>query len=179
RRDDRPIRQWAMCGHGGFLSAAAAQLTGTHATAAGVAIAVLPFTNLSGGANDQPFADGLTDELITDLSMIRTLRVISRQSAMQLKGTDKTAPVIAREVGAGYVLTGGIRRAGSNLRITAQLVDAPADTQIWAEKFSGTLDDVFDIQERLSRQIVDALRVRLTPTEERRIAERPIADVRA
>jgi len=142
-------------------------------------IAVLPFTNLSADPASEHFADGLTDEIITDLSMLRTVRVISRQSAMRLKGTDKDVRTIARELGTRYVLTGGIRTAGSNLRVTAQLVDATADAPLWADKYSGTLDDVFDIQERLSRQIVDALRVRLTPDEDRRIAERPIADRRA
>ena len=142
-------------------------------------IAVLPFTNLSADPASEHFADGLTDEIITDLSMLRTLRVISRQSAMRLKGTDKDVRTIARELGTRYVLTGGIRTAGSNLRVTAQLVDATADAPLWADKYSGTLDDVFDIQERLSRQIVEALRVRLTPDEDRRIAQRPIADTRA
>jgi TolB-like protein/thioredoxin-like negative regulator of GroEL len=142
-------------------------------------VAVLPFANLSADSENEHFADGLTDEVITDLSMIKTLRVISRQSAMRLKGSDKDVRTLARELGARYVLTGGIRRAGPNLRITAQLVDASVDAQLWADKYTGTLDDVFDIQEKLSHQIVDALRLRLTPAEERRIAERPIADVRA
>ena len=142
-------------------------------------VAVLPFTNLSADPASEHFADGLTDEIITDLSMIKTVRVISRQSAMRLKGTDKDVRTIARELGTRYVLTGGIRTAGSNLRVTAQLVDATADSTLWADKYSGTLDDVFDIQERLSRQIVEALRLRLTPEEDRRIAERPIADMRA
>ena len=142
-------------------------------------VAVLPFTNMSADPASEHFADGLTDEIITDLSMLRTVRVISRQSAMRLKGTDKDVRTIARELGTRYVLTGGIRTAGSNLRVTAQLVDATADTPLWADKYTGTLDDVFDIQERLSRQIVEALRVRLTPDEDRRIAERPIADMRA
>ena len=142
-------------------------------------IAVLPFASVSPEQDSEHFADGLTDELITDLSMIKTLRVISRQSAMQLKGSQKDLRTIAREVGARYVLTGSIRRAGSSLRVTAQLVDARADTQLWADKFNGTLEDVFEIQERMSRQIVDALRLRLTPTEDRRLARRPIADLRA
>ena len=142
-------------------------------------IAVLPFASVSPEQDSEHFADGLTDELITDLSMIKTLRVISRQSAMQLKGSQKDLRTIAREVGARYVLTGSIRRAGSSLRVTAQLVDARADTQLWADKFNGTLEDVFEIQERMSRQIVDALRLRLTPTEDRRLAQRPIADLRA
>ena len=142
-------------------------------------VAVLPFTNLNADLEAEHFADGLTDEVITDLSMLKTVRVISRQSAMRLKGTDKDVRTIARELGTRYVLTGGIRKAGPNLRVTAQLIDATADAPIWADKYSGTLDDVFDIQERLSRQIVEALRLSLTPDEDRRIAERPIADMRA
>jgi serine/threonine protein kinase/tetratricopeptide (TPR) repeat protein len=142
-------------------------------------IAVLPFASVSAEQESDHFADGLTDEVITDLSMIKTLRVISRQSAMRLKGSDKDLRTIARELGARYVLTGSIRRAGSSLRVTAQLVDARVDAQLWADKFNGTLEDVFEIQERLSRQIVDALRLRLTPNEDRRLAQRPIADVRA
>jgi serine/threonine protein kinase len=142
-------------------------------------IAVLPFAIVTGEQETDHFADGLTDEVITDLSMIKTLRVISRQSAMRLKGSDKDLRTIARELGARYVLTGSVRRAGSSLRITAQLVDARSDVQLWAEKFQGALEDVFAIQERLSRQIVDALRLRLTPTEDRRLAQRPIGDVRA
>jgi serine/threonine protein kinase/tetratricopeptide (TPR) repeat protein len=142
-------------------------------------IAVLPFAIVTAGQETDHFADGLTDEVITDLSMIKTLRVISRQSAMRLKGSDKDLRTIARELGARYVLTGSIRRAGSSLRITAQLVDARTDAQLWADKFNGTLGDVFEIQERLSRQIVDALRLKLTPTEDRRLAQHPIGDVRA
>ena len=142
-------------------------------------IAVLPFVVVTAGQETDHFADGLTDEVITDLSMIKTLRVISRQSAMRLKGSDKDLRTIARELGARYVLTGSIRRAGSSLRITAQLVDARTDAQLWADKFHGALEDVFEIQERLSRQIVDALRLRLTPTEDRRLAQRPIVDLRA
>src|SRR5690242_8154332 len=142
-------------------------------------IAVLPFASVTAEPDNEHFADGLTDEVITDLSAIRTLRVISRQSAMLLKGTSKDIRTIARELGARYVLTGSVRRSGSNLRLTAQLVDARADSQLWAEKYNGSLDDVFDMQERLSRQIVDALRLRLTPAEDKRLAERPIADPRA
>jgi len=142
-------------------------------------IAVLPFANVGAETEGEHFSDGLTDELITDLSMLRTLRVISRQSAMRLKGSDKDVRTLARELGARYVLTGSVRKAGRNLRLTAELVDARADTQLWAEKFTGTLEDVFDIQEKISRQIVDALRMRLTPAEDKRLAERPIGDARA
>src|SRR5947208_12136849 len=114
-------------------------------------IAVLPSASVSAEQESDLFADGLTDEVITDLSMIKTLRVISRQSAMRLKGSDKDLRTIARELRARYVLTGTIRRAGSSLRVTAQLVDAKADAPLWADKFNGRLEDVFDIQERLAR----------------------------
>jgi TolB-like protein len=159
----------------------AGQLTGARpADGAGVlTLAVLPFVNLSPDADTEYLADGLTDELITDLSMIKTLRVISRQTAMRLKGSDKDVRTIARELGTRYVLTGGLRKSGADVRITAQLVDAEVDAQLWAEKFAGTLDGVLDMQERLSRQIVDALRLRLTPAEARRLEHRSIADARA
>src|SRR4029453_9009251 len=142
-------------------------------------VAVLPFTNLSANPDSDYFADGLTDELITDLSMLKTLRVISRQSAMRFKGTDKDVRTIARELGTRYVLTGGVRRSGSDVRITAQLVDAQLDAPLWAEKFAGTVGDVLDMQDRISRQSADALSLRLTPPEERRMAHRSITDARA
>src|SRR5262245_7617215 len=160
---------------------ASAPVTGSRST--GImevpTIAVLPFVSVSVEEETNHFADGLTDEVITDLSMIKTLRVISRQSAMRLKGSDKDLRTIARELGARYVLTGSIRRAGANIRITAALVDSRTDAQIWADKFNGTLEAVFEIQEHLSREIVEALRLRLTPVEDRRLAQRPLGDVRA
>jgi TolB-like protein len=161
------------------LASADTRGVGSMAGAEVPTIAVLPFAIVTGEQETDHFADGLTDEVITDLSMIKTLRVISRQSAMRLKGTDKDLRTVARELGARYVLTGSVRRAGSSLRITAQLVDARTDVQLWADKFNGALEDVFEIQEHLSRQIVDALRLRLTPAEDRRLAQHPIGDVRA
>jgi len=142
-------------------------------------IAVLPFTNMSGDADNEYFSDGLTEEVIADLAGIKALSVISRTSAMLFKGTDKDLPTIARELSVRYVLEGGVRKAGSSLRITAQLVDAQKDTPLWSEKYSGTLDDVFEVQERVSREIVCALDVTLTSDENQRLAERPIADPRA
>lgn len=141
-------------------------------------IAVLPFENLSPDPDNAFFADGLTEELIADLSKVRALRVISRTSAMHYKGTTKPLPVIAHELNVRHVLEGSVRRAGNNLRITAQLIDAATDAHLWAEKYSGTLDDVFDLQERLSRRIVDALRVVLTPDEDRRLGARGAASPR-
>ena len=153
--------------------------TAQQASADTKSIVVLPFANLSPDPDTEYFSDGLTDEIITDLSRIRALRVISRSSAMRLKGDERGLAAIGRDLACRYVLEGSVRRAANSLRITARLVDAPHDVQIWADKYGGTLDDVFDIQERVSRSIVDALEIRLTPQEAAQLAERPIADVRA
>ncbi|MCX5800134.1 MAG: protein kinase [Candidatus Eisenbacteria bacterium] len=142
-------------------------------------IVVLPFENLSPDPDQEYFSDGLTEEVISDLSKVHALRVISRSSAMTFKGTKKTIPEIAKQLEVQYVLEGSVRKAGNSLRITAQLIDAASDAHIWAEKYSGTLDDVFDVQEKVSRAIVDALKLKLTPEESRKIAERPIDNVAA
>jgi serine/threonine protein kinase len=142
-------------------------------------IAVLPFTNLSPDPEDDYFVEGLAEEIIVDLSAIRALKVISRASAMRFKSADRYLPAIAGELGVRYVLQGSVRRAGQSLRITAQLIDAQQDTNIWAEKYDGNLDDVFAIQEEISRRIVTALKLRLSPSEDRQIAARPLMDLRA
>jgi TolB-like protein/Flp pilus assembly protein TadD len=142
-------------------------------------IVVLPFANLSPDPANEYLGDGLTEEIITDLSKVRALSVISRTSAMQLKGAKKDAKTIGRELDVQYVLDGSVRKAGNSLRITAQLIDAAADAQLWSDKYTGTMDDVFEVQERVSREIVRALDITLTSDEHRRLAERPIADARA
>lgn len=148
-------------------------------TRAGKSIAVLPFENLSPDPDNAYFADGLTEELIADLSQVRCLRVISRTSVMHFKGMDLTLPTIARELGVGYVLEGSVRRAGNSLRITAQLIEANTDVHLWAQNYSGTLEDVFDMQEQVSRAIVHALELRLSPAEEGRLAARPLPNAAA
>ncbi len=142
-------------------------------------IIVLPFVNMSPDPEQEYFSDGLTEEIITDLSHIHDLLVISRSSAMTFKGSKKKIKEIAKEVNIRYVLEGSVRKAGNNLRITAQLIDAATDAHLWAEKYIGTLDDVFDIQEKVSRSIVDALKLNLTAKEDEQIAERPIDNVKA
>ncbi len=139
-------------------------------------IVVLPFENRSADPDDEYFSDGLTDEVISDLSRISALHVISRNSSMMLKRTTKDTRTLRRELGVTHLVTGTVRRAGTALRVTADLVEASTDTTIWNEKFSGTMEDVFGIQEEISRQIVSALKVKLTDTEERAVAERPIDD---
>ena len=142
-------------------------------------IVVLPFENLSPDPENEYFADGLTEEIIADLSKLHTLRVISRTSAMLLKNSAKDAPTIAHDLKVRFVLEGSVRRAGDSLRITAQLIDAVEDTHLWAEKYSGTLEDVFDLQEQLSRKIIEGLRIPLSSEEERYLSSRRIPDSRA
>jgi non-specific serine/threonine protein kinase len=140
-------------------------------------IVVLPFENLSPDPDQEYFSDGLTEEVISDLSMVHALEVISRSSAMTFKGSSKKVPEIAKELNVRYVLEGSVRRAGNNLRITAQLIDAERDVHLWADKYTGTLDDVFAMQETVSRSIVGELQLQLTPEEDRRIGERPFESV--
>ena len=139
-------------------------------------IVVLPFENMSSDNENEYFSAGLTEEITADLSKLHDLLVISRSSAMTFKGTNKRVQEIAKEVGVRYVLEGSVRKAGNSLRITAQLIDAANDAHLWAEKYSGTVDDVFDIQERVSRSIVDALRLELTPQERARLVQKAPAD---
>jgi len=142
-------------------------------------VVVLPFANVSPDADTEYFSDGLTDELITDLSRVQALRVISRTTAMQYKGSALSLREIGTAVGVRWALTGSVRRAGNALRISAQLVDVQRDEPEWAEKYNGTLDDVFDVQERVSRAIVQALGVVLSPQESAQLSARPLQDVRA
>ncbi len=140
-------------------------------------IIVLPFENISPDPDQEYFSDGLTEEIITDLSHIHDLLVISRSSAMTFKGTKKKIGEIATDVNVRYVLEGSVRKAGNNLRITAQLIDASNDSHLWAEKYSGALEDVFMIQEKVSRSIVESLEVKLKPREDQHLADRPIRDL--
>jgi serine/threonine protein kinase/cytochrome c-type biogenesis protein CcmH/NrfG len=129
------------------------------------AIAVLPFENISADKENDYFSNGLTEELIINLSRLKNMRIISRTTSMQFKGTKKDIKTIGREIGARYVIEGSVRKAGDNLRIAAQLIDVENDSQLWAESFKGKLEDIFDIQEKVSKDIVDALMLKLSPTE--------------
>ncbi|MGA7923822.1 MAG: adenylate/guanylate cyclase domain-containing protein, partial [Thermoplasmata archaeon] len=124
-------------------------------------IAVLPFANISPDPTDGYFADGLTEELIAVLSQVPELRVIARTSIMQYKTTLKPVSQIAAELGVTAVLEGSVRKAGNRLRITAQLIDAPSEGHLWTNTYDRQLDDVFELQSEMARQVADALKVKL------------------
>ncbi len=142
-------------------------------------IVVLPFVALGSDGQGDVFSDGLTDELITDLSAISRLRVICRTSAIRLKGADSDLKKIAAELNVQYVMEGTVRTSGNSLRVTAKLINPATDSLLWAEKYSGTLEDVFAIQESLSRKIAEALKLKLSPSESLKLSEKPIQDIRA
>ena len=143
------------------------------------AIAVLPFGNISPDKESDYFSDGLTEELIINLSRLKDIRVVPRTTSMQYKGTTKEVKAIGRELGTRYILAGSVRKFQDNLRIAVELVDVEADAQLWAETYKGKLEDVFDIQEKVSKQIVDALMVKLTPKEQVVLTKRPTLNPQA
>ena len=133
-------------------------------------IAVLPFTNLSDDPSQEYFADGMTEDLITDLSKLSGLFVIARNSVFTYKGKTVKVRQVAEELGVRYVLEGSVRRVGDQVRINAQLIDATTGGHVWAERYDGSLADVFALQDRVTANIIDALAVTLTPQEREDVA---------
>ena len=128
-------------------------------------IAVLPFTNYSTEADSDYFSDGLSEELMMQLSHIKELKVISRSTTMQYKNSGKDSTTIGHELGTRNILEGSVRRAQDKLRITVQLIDVESDTHLWAKTFKGKIDDIFEIQEEVAEQIAEALKLELTTQE--------------
>ncbi len=138
-------------------------------------LAVLPLENLSGDPEQEYFADGMTEALITSLAKVEALRVISRTSVMQYKRARKPLPEIARELGVDAVVEGSVLRAGNRVRITAQLISAATDEHLWTESYDRDLGDTLALQSEVARAIASAVRVELTPRDERRLARaRPV-----
>jgi pentatricopeptide repeat protein len=142
-------------------------------------IAVLPFTNMSGDPEQEYFADGMVDEIITALSRIRWLFVIARNSSFTYKGQPIDVNQVGRELGVRYVLEGSVRRAGVRVRITAQLIDAPDRTHLWADRFEGSLDDVFDLQDKVASTVAGVIEPTLQAAETARSRSRSTTDLTA
>ena len=135
-------------------------------------IAVLPFANLSAEKDNEYFSEGLTEEIIMNLSKLQMLKVIARGSIMRYGNEGKTHKQTASDLGVQYLLEGSVRRQGRELRITAQLIDALRDVYVWAETYRGTMQDIFDIQEKVAAEIVQALQLRLSPDEKQNLKKR-------
>ena len=142
-------------------------------------IAVLPFDDMSGDQEQEFFSDGITEDIITDLSKVAGLLVIARHSSFAYKGKNVDIRAVGRELGVRSVLEGSIRRAGNRVRITAQLIDAADGGHLWAERYDRDLTDIFAVQDEVTLQIVSALKVTLSPAEKARVGETGTSDVAA
>jgi non-specific serine/threonine protein kinase len=142
-------------------------------------IAVLYFENLSGVKDDEYLRDGVTEDIITELSKIKGLKTFSRTAILGHRDKPVTTTQVGQQLGAAYVLTGSIRRAGNRLRINAQLVDAETDFPIWSERYDREMEDVFELQDEIAHKIADALRITLSPQEQEAIAARPTENLQA
>ena len=156
---------------------------GSHAAASAAraekSLAVLYFENLSGAKEDEYFRDGMTEDIITELLKIKGLHVFPRATVLPYRDKSVTAPEIGQRLAAAFILNGSLRRAGNRLRINAQLVDTARDYPVWAERFDRELKDVFEVQEEISRSIAQALRITLSPQEEKTIARKPTENLQA
>jgi serine/threonine protein kinase/Flp pilus assembly protein TadD len=142
-------------------------------------VAVLYFENQSGAKEDEYFRDGITEDIVTELSKIAQLEVFPRSEMLAFRDRQVTAQQVSQKLGAAYVLEGSIRRAGNRVRITAQLVEASTRRSVWAERYDRQLEDVFAIQEEIARSIAQAMRITLTPQEEKTIARKPTENPQA
>jgi adenylate cyclase len=142
-------------------------------------IAVLPFANLSGDPEQEYFADGMVEEIITALSRIRWLFVIARNSSFTYKGQAVDLKQVGRELGVRYVLEGSVRRAGGRVRITAQLIEAEGSAHLWADRFDGPLEEVFELQDNVALSVAGVIESAVQAAEIRRSAERPTSDLTA
>jgi len=147
--------------------------TGTHSPIR--SIAVLPLQNLSGDASQEFFVDGMTEELITDLAKLSSLRVTSRTSVMRYKGTKKGLPEIARDLNVDGIVEGSVMRSGNRVRVTAQLLNAPKDQHLWAESYERDLGDVLSLQSEVARAIAEQVRAQITPEQQAKLrSPRPV-----
>jgi len=145
--------------------------------AAKASICVLPFVNMSGEPEQEYFSDGISEDIITDLSKVSALSIIARNTAFQFKGQTPDVKEVARSLGVSHVLEGSVRKAGNRVRITAQLIDGAAGDHVWADRFDRDLTDIFAIQDEISKAIVEALKVKLLPKEKSAIESRGTSSV--
>jgi adenylate cyclase len=167
---NRPIRIWKW--HPGATpDVTRSKMDKPLPKVATASIAVLPFTNMSGDPEQEYFSDGISDDIITDLSKIAGLTVIARNSSFTYKGRSVDIRTVGRELGVQSVLEGSIRRAGKRVRIAAQLIDTTNGGHLWADRYDRDLTDIFEVQDDVTHRIVDALKITLSPAEKERLAD--------
>jgi adenylate cyclase len=142
-------------------------------------VCVLPFINMSGEPEQEYFSDGITEDIITDLSKVSALSVVARNTAFTFKGQSVDVKEVAKTLGVTYVLEGSVRKAGNRVRITAQLIDGAEGDHVWADRYDRDLDDIFAIQDEISKAIVEALKVKLLPEEKKAIEHRGTSNAEA
>jgi len=174
---DRPIRVWKW--HPGATTAASRSADTSKPNVAAASIAVLPFTNMSGDPEQEYFSDGISEDIITDLSKLTGLMVIARNSSFSYKGRSVDVRTVGRDLGVRSVLEGSIRRAGNRVRITAQLTDAATGAHLWADRYDRDLTDIFEVQDEVVAKIVGALAVTLTKGEQQRLRQHGTSNVEA
>jgi adenylate cyclase len=176
---DRPIRIWRWHPDTAHPTAINGRQPNTTNAEPQATIAILPFTNMSGDPEQEYFSDGISEDIITDLSKIAGLMVIARNSSFTYKGRSVDVRTIGRELGVQSVLEGSIRRAANRVRITAQLIDATSGGHLWADRYDRDLTDIFEVQDDVTRRIVEALKVTLSPGEKERLADTKTSNLAA
>lgn len=159
--------------------AAPAHAPSVRSERAGLAICVLPFANMSADPEQEYFADGISEDIITDLSKVSALWVAARNTAFTFKGKHVDVPQVARQLKCSHVLEGSVRKSGNRVRITAQLIDGATGGHVWAERYDRSLDDIFALQDEISEAIVTALKIKLLPEEKQAIEDRGTTNVEA
>ena len=160
-------------------TATASEVPGPMLAQSKPSIAVLAFNNMSGDPEQEYFSDGISEDIITDLSKLSELHVIARNSTFTYKGKPVDVKQVGRDLGVHYVLEGSVRKAGNRVRVTGQLIDVASGAHIWAERFDRDLTDIFAVQDELTREIISALKVKLTPEKKDRLARKNTIDQEA
>src|SRR5262249_28336226 len=162
-----------------YRAIAGTSVAGTAPPPSEPSIAVLPFTNMSGDTDQEYFSDGITEDIITDLSRVSNLFVVARNTVFTFKGKAVEVVDVAHRLSVGYVLEGSVRKAGRRVRITVQLIDGATGGHLWAERYDRDFGDIFTLQDDISKSVVSALSVRLLPAELKTITARPTKNVEA
>ena len=177
---DMPIRAYnVVLGDAPARQRGVAAVDGQLSDAEKPSIAVLPFNNMSGDPEQEYFSDGITEDIITDLSKISALFVVGRNTSFTYKGKSVQLQQVAAELGVKYLLEGSVRKAGQRVRVTGQLIDGPSGGHLWADRYDRDLTDIFAIQDEITQTIVDQLKIRLLPKEKKAIGQAPTENVEA